>query len=576
MNHTEKLTRYVGNFVDELVCSGLEHVVLSPGSRSTPLAMMMREHEAIKEHIVVDERGAAFFALGMAKETKKPVAIVCTSGTAAANYFPAIVEAKYARVPLIVLTADRPHELRAVGASQTIDQVAMYGNFVHDFTEMALPEATEEMLRYVRQKASRAVRIAMGEVPGPVQLNFPFREPLVPDFSLDNIWGSERETAYNPVFSGEKRLSSVELQELAGFLQANRKGVLVCGPQVDPALGEAISKLSKTLNIPVLADPLSQLRAGSHDKETVITAYDAFLRTEKVRTKYKPDYIIRFGAMPISKNYLFYVTEHGHVPQFVVDTTEAVREPTNDDSNYILADAARFCEDILPYIEKKQDPRWLQQWQKAEGIARGVLQSVSEANLTEGIAIREVSATVENDSIIFVANSMPVRDLETFFKVSDKNIEIHANRGVSGIDGTIATALGMAAASSKHVTLMIGDLSFYHDMNSLLIAKQYGIQMTILLINNDGGGIFSFLPQSKEEKHFEALFGTPLGIDFVHAVKMFGGVYEKVTDAEQLISAYEASLRTEGLTVLEVETDREENVHWHRALWDEIMKQVQA
>src|SRR5699024_4808791 len=176
---------------------------------------------------------------------------------------------------------------------------------------------------------------------------------------------------------------------------------------------------------------------------------------------------------------------------------------------------------------------------------------------------------------MFVANSMPIRDVENFFKATGKNIEIHANRGVSVIDVTNATALGMAAASGKHVTLMIGDLSFYHDMNSLLIAKQYGIQMTVLLINNDGGGIFSFLPQSKEEKHFEALFGTPLGIDFVHAVKMFGGVYEQVTDAEQLATAYEASLKQEALTVIEVQTEREENVRWHRALWDEIMKQVE-
>src|SRR5699024_8259211 len=185
--------------------------------------------------------------------------------------------------------------------SQTSAQVDMYGKFVHDFTEMALPEATDEMLRYERQKASRAVRVAMGEVPGPVQLNFPFREPLVPDFSLENIWGREREAAYNPVFSGDKRLSTAELQELARFLKAKRKGVLVCGPQVDVGLRETITKLSKTSNIPVLADPLSQLRAGTHEKQTVITAYDAFLRTETVRTKYKPDYIIRFGAMPRSE-----------------------------------------------------------------------------------------------------------------------------------------------------------------------------------------------------------------------------------------------------------------------------------
>lgn len=205
MNHTENVTRYVGNFVDELFRSGLTHAVISPGSRSTPLAMMLCEHKKIKEYVVIDERSAAFFALGIAKKTKKPVAIVCTSGTAAANYMPAIVEARYARVPLIVLTADRPHELRHIGASQTINQVGMYGDFVKIFEEMALPEGSDMMLDYVRQRAGRAYRIAEGPVAGPVHLNFPFREPLVPDFSLDNIWGKRKER-FNVLHTGKKRL----------------------------------------------------------------------------------------------------------------------------------------------------------------------------------------------------------------------------------------------------------------------------------------------------------------------------------------------------------------------------------
>src|SRR5690625_3739819 len=270
MNHTEKLTRYVANFVDELACSGLTHVVISPGSRSTPLAILFSEHERIKEWVLIDERSAAYFALGIAKKAKKPVALVCTSGTAAANYFPAIVEAYYARVPLVVLTADRPHELRSVGASQTIDQMNMYGKFVKDFKEMELPDDASYMLRYVRSRAARAVREAEQENEGPVHQNFPFREPLLPDLTLQNLWGEQDGSCYNQSYSGNRRLTGEQLTRLSEKIQQHKRGLIVCGPQVDESLGIAITALSEQLNIPVLADPLSQLRAGDHGQETII------------------------------------------------------------------------------------------------------------------------------------------------------------------------------------------------------------------------------------------------------------------------------------------------------------------
>ncbi|HLR70655.1 MAG TPA: 2-succinyl-5-enolpyruvyl-6-hydroxy-3-cyclohexene-1-carboxylic-acid synthase, partial [Pseudogracilibacillus sp.] len=271
MNHTEKLTRYTANFVDELVCSGLRHVVISPGSRSTPLAMLCSEHEEIDEWVLIDERSAAYFALGIAKEQKQPVALVCTSGTAAANYFPAIVEAYYARVPLVVLTADRPHELREVGASQAINQIDMYGKFVKDFLEMAPPEDTPEMIRYVRSRAAHAVQKAEQGNPGPVHLNFPFREPLLPDLSLDNLWGKQTDSCYNFPYEGTKRLYEYQLQILTEKIYGKQKGLFVCGPQVDEQLKEKITALSEKLQVPILADPLSQLRAGSHHKTTIIS-----------------------------------------------------------------------------------------------------------------------------------------------------------------------------------------------------------------------------------------------------------------------------------------------------------------
>lgn len=576
MSHIENLTRYTASFVDELVCSGLTHVVVSPGSRSTPLAVLCAEHQRIKEWVIIDERSAAYFALGIAKQTNKPVALVCTSGTAAANYFPAIVEAYYARVPLIVLTADRPHELRGVGASQTITQINMYGQFVKDFQEMALPDRSPEMLRYVRSSAARAVRKAMQGNPGPVHYNFPFREPLMPNVHMDGLWGERTGNCYNSVYDGKKRLQEQQLQLFVQKLATHKKGVIVCGPQVDESLGMHLTALSEQLQIPVLADPLSQLRAGGHGKNTIISTYDAMLRSKELRAKLTPDYIIRFGAMPISKNYLFYLEEHEDVLQIVVEDNESMREPTNHHSEYIFADGSLLCKDVLPLFRQvKRDDTWLSKWRKLNEIVMEELEDrEADALLTEGKAVQHVLQMIPNESVIFVANSMPVRDLDTFFTPNDKQMTVHANRGVSGIDGTVSSALGVAATTDKHVTLIVGDLSFYHDLNSLLVAKQYKIRLTILLINNNGGGIFSFLPQANEKKHFEALFGTPLNIDFEKAVSMYGGSYELVLNHASLEAALQKAYKISGLSVIEVQTDRAENVAWHRELFGKIEQRL--
>src|SRR5699024_9155743 len=307
MEHIEHLTRYTAHFVEELVRSGVTDVVISPGSRSTPLAMTMVEHSSLKAWVIIDERSAAFFALGLAKATERPVAIVCTSGTAAANYFPAVVEAHYSRVPLIVLTADRPHELRDVGAPQAIEQIKLYGDYVKWFQEMALPEATSNMLNYVRSKAVRAVYLAAEGNAGPVHLNFPFREPLVPDFTLENLWGKQDNlnNSYHAITTGKKELSDYQLEQIVDQLKNKKRGLIVCGPQVEKEFAQAISSLAFEWGLPILADPLSQVRSGNHFKDYVIEGYDAILRNETVRKQLKPDFIIRFGAMPVSKAYLF-------------------------------------------------------------------------------------------------------------------------------------------------------------------------------------------------------------------------------------------------------------------------------
>ncbi|NAO99360.1 2-succinyl-5-enolpyruvyl-6-hydroxy-3-cyclohexene-1-carboxylic-acid synthase, partial [Halomonas sp. MG34] len=466
MNPTEVLTRYTANFVDELSKNGVTDIVISPGSRSTPLAMTIAEHSDIKEWIVIDERSAAFFAMGIAKKTGRAVALVCTSGTAAANYFPAIVEANYSRVPLIVLTADRPHELRDIGAPQAIEQLKLYGDYVKWFQEMALPEASENMLSYVRNKSARAVFMANEGNPGPVQLNFPFRDPLVPDFSIENLWSNQSSDPRNHTVEGKKQLSTNQITSIIEKLKGKGRGLIVCGPQTDQELAQAVTQVAEAWGLPILADPLSQLRAGEHAKDLIVETYDAIFRDETLRNKLRPDYIIRFGAMPVSKPYLFYVNENKDIPQFVVENYTGFREPTGNNTEFIFSDAVLFCESLLS-IEYtfEQDKGWLEDWQSMNQVAKKHLLAEDGAEITEGEAVRALVDVIPESSSIYVGNSMAVRDLDTFFFTTPKHLSILANRGANGIDGMVSSGLG-AAITGAPVTLVVGDLSFYHDLNA--------------------------------------------------------------------------------------------------------------
>lgn len=574
MNHIENITRYTAQFVDELAVSGLKEVVISPGSRSTSLALPFCEHKGIREWVIVDERSAAFFALGMAKEAKRPVALLCTSGTAAANYYPAIIEAYYSRVPLIVLTADRPHELRDVGAPQAIEQDKIYGHYVKWFHDMALPEGSDQMLAYVRSKASRAVAVSQAGNAGPVQLNFPFREPLVPDFTLPNIWSRQTNKKYLPAINGVKRLAKRQLDELVEELSGKRNGVIICGPQTDQDLGKAIIVLARALQIPILADPLSQLRSGKHDKDLIIETYDTIFRDQKIREQLKPDYIIRFGAMPVSKTYLFYAEQHKDVLQIAVEPHEGYRDPTGNSVTYVQADPTHLCLDLADVLVQQSNEIWIDQWKKMNLITKKQLMKDLTTELTEGKVVLNLLEQTPHKTTLYVGNSMSVRDLDTFFMTTNKEINVLANRGANGIDGVISSALGAASTSEDPVTLLIGDLSFYHDLNGLLAAKKYAINITIVLINNEGGGIFSFLPQAKDKKHFEALFGTPLDINFEHAIKMYEGSYHLAKDENDLQQALKNSYEEKGFSVIEIKTNREENVAWHREKWASITKEL--
>lgn len=575
MDHTEKLTRYTAAFVDELVYNGLTDVVISPGSRSTPLAMLMCEHPDISEWILIDERSAAFFALGMAKAKQKPVALVCTSGTATANYFPAIIEAAYSYIPLVVLTADRPHELRDNGAPQAIEQINLYGSYSKWFHDMALPEGSPQMLSYVRHQAARAVQMSEMDNAGPVHLNFPFREPLIPDLTLDNLWGQSKKSTGEVTYRGSPILVREHLDFLMDTIHNKQSGLIICGPQDDPALADVIIALAEKIQVPVLADPLSHIRSGLHKKSVVIETYDALLRSSSFNNHIELDYVIRFGAMPVSKSLRQYIEKHPHIKQFVIESQQNFRNPTNQQATFIQADPIVFCESLSHIAsDNEKKSHWLSKWQKMNSLAKSILNSQHEM-FTEGSVVQTLFKEIPNDSILFVGNSMAIRDVDTFFMTTQKEIKVLANRGTNGIDGVVSSSLGAVASTKKHVTLLIGDLSFYHDLNGLLTAKQYNLNITIVLINNNGGGIFSFLPQASNGKHFEKLFGTPLDIDFKHAISMYGGSYELVETTELLHKSLKSSYQNKsGLNIIEVQTSREENVTWHRTLWESINQSI--
>ncbi|MBI4571084.1 MAG: 2-succinyl-5-enolpyruvyl-6-hydroxy-3-cyclohexene-1-carboxylic-acid synthase [Chloroflexi bacterium] len=579
------LHAFVGAFVDELARSGVVHACVCPGSRSTPLALLLRKHPGVKVWMHLDERSAAFFALGMAKAQRQPVAVLSTSGTAAVNFAPAVVEAYHARVPLLVLTADRPPELRDVGANQTIDQVRLYGSHVKWSVEVPLPEASKEAIRYARVLACRAAATARDGQPGPVHLNFPFREPLVPTGEEGEPAGArEKRLPYVSISEAPRRPAPAELAPLAAELRSRPRGVIVCGPQDDPAFPTAAVRLGEALGYPVLADPLSQVRCGPHHRRLVIDSYDAFLRDAELAEELAPDVVLRFGATPTSKALLQYLERHARSRQILVDGGDGWSDPDLVASDLLRADARSLCEALLAALPSpaRSDgvtgrSGWVERWVRTGQGTRAALQErLAEPGLSEPRVFSELAELLPDGATLFAGNSMPVRDLDAFFPGGGRRVRFLANRGASGIDGVVSAALGVSAVSEEPLVLVLGDLSFYHDMNGLLAAKRHDLSATIVLLNNDGGGIFSFLPQADELEHFEELFGTPHGLDVRHVAELYGLDYRMIDGWATFRSAVRESTASRGVTLLEVRTDRRANVALHRDLWAAVSEALRT
>ena len=580
-----------GAFIDELARCGLEHVCICPGSRSSPLAIAFARHPGIRTWVHLDERSASFFALGMALATGKPVALVCSSGTASANFFPAVVEARYGSVPLLALTADRPPEMVDWGALQTIDQTRMYGSHVKWSVNMPPPEATTEIMSYTRSVACRAYFSAGSAPAGPVHVDFPFREPLepvaapsdfpasVPEQDMAAWQGREdgRPFVFSPDYESRPRLE--DIQQLAADLAGTERGLIVCGPQNGSMPTEAVTELAWKLGYPLLADALSGLRCGPHDRSLVIDNYDAFIRDDELADSLAPELVIRLGALPVSKPLTQYLEKNKQARHILVDESHDWRDPFRLTSQLFPVSPALFCESLSPALHVgRSDGEWSRRWRRIAGSSRAALDEALDecGEMFEGKVFSRLAALLPDDSVLFAGNSMPIRDMDSFFPSTDGSIRFMANRGASGIDGVVSSALGVAAVSGKRVVLVIGDISLYHDMNGLLAAKAHGLDATIIVLNNNGGGIFSFLPQADYQDVFETYFGTPHGLTFRAAAEMYGLDYSLADDWETFDRSVQKSLAGSGAALIEAPGDRERNVALHREVWETVSAGIKA
>lgn len=582
-------------FFDEVARSGVEHVCISPGSRSTPLAVVAGSTEGLSVWSHLDERSSAFFALGLAKASCRPVALVCTSGTALANYAPAVIEAHHAGVPLLILSADRPPELREWGAGQTIDQTKIFGSHVRYFAELPVPAAGSKMLRYARTLACRAVGESSGARPGPVHLNWPLREPLEPEKASDATdWsegdaiaaaGRADEQPYAHYKPEIKHVRAGTLDALAKTFSAIDAGVIACGVMDDPSFAEAVSKLSVELGWPLFAEPTSGLRSGPHTMHTpVVAGSDLFLRDPVFSKSHQPKAVLRFGATPVSKAFRLWLEAAPPEQMVVVSATQDWNEPSHLASEFVIADPTSFCEDLCEALESLGLRSNATEWGSSFGVAETRTQCVlkekleSDDRLLEPRATRMLCERLPEDALLYVSNSMPVRDLDAFMPVSEKRLRVLANRGANGIDGMVSSTLGAAASVQEHVCLLTGDLAFLYDIGGLLAAQRYNLRATIVVLNNDGGGIFSFLPVAAygEAVRFEELFTTPHGVDLSAVAPLYGLVHTKVSSWNDYVDAIDKSFVHPGVSVIEVPVDREANLEHFRALVKEVGAAVSA
>ena len=545
--------------VDELCRAGLTHAVLSPGSRSAPLALALRRESRVRLHVVIDERSAAFVAVGIARATRVPALVLCTSGTAAANFHPAVIEADQGRVPLLVVTADRPEELRATGANQTIDQVKLYGAAVRFYAEIAAPDNPRG---WWRSLAGQAFAAASGSPPGPVHLNVALREPLVdaqaepPD---PTAAGREGGREWTEVTVEARRPAASLVRALGAEIGATERGLIVAGDgdlDADPVL-----ELAEKAGWPLLAEPSSGARWGPD----AISSFDGLLRSPEFAAAHRPEFVLRFGKPALSRALSGFLGPN--VDQVLIDRDGTRLDPERALSRIVAVDEGLLCRELSERLEPAPESSWLQSWRAAEKAARAAIDRVldSEDTPSEPRTARDLAALAPTGGVLVAASSMPVRDLNSFM-APRKDLRVLGNRGASGIDGFVSTAVGVALASTTRTLALAGDLSLLHDQNGLIGHRD--VNLGLVVVNNDGGGIFSMLPQVGLPDGFEELFGTPHGLDLAALAHLYGLSYRRLERASELGEA----IGGEGLVLVEVRTERAANAELHRRLWAAVAK----
>jgi 2-succinyl-5-enolpyruvyl-6-hydroxy-3-cyclohexene-1-carboxylate synthase len=557
-------TAFAHALVDEWARAGVHEACVAPGSRSAPLALALAAQDRIRVHVHLDERSAAFFALGTAKESGIPAVVLCTSGTAAANFHPAVLEASHARTPLIVCTADRPPELRDTGAGQTVDQLDLYGRAVRWFCEVGVPDDHAGAGTTWRSVAARAVAESVGPPAGPVHLNLAFREPLVPTSApLVDAPGRADGRPWTSVTRPTRAPDEETVARIAGAVRDQPRGLIVAGWGSD-APAEAVDRVAEGAGWPVLADPISGLRRGPH----AVSTYEALLRSPGFADRNRPDLVLRLGAAPTSKPLTRWLGPE--VSQLLVDPDGAWLDPGRGVAERLAVDAGPLLVALATALAPPpvRDGAWTRAWRAAEDAARAALDDLLDGWEApfEGRVARDTIDALPDGATLVVASSMPVRDVEAFARPRT-GIRMLANRGVNGIDGFVSTVLGAAAVSAGPTVALLGDLCLLHDANGLAGAVRRGLDATFVVLDNDGGGIFSFLPQAELPQHFEVLFGTPHGIDLAALAATHGIPAARVEKAGEVVPAVEAAIAAGGVRLVIVPTDRGDNVARHRDVW---------
>ena len=545
-----------------MATAGVQRVVISPGSRSTPLVLAASRHPHIRTWTQVDERCAAFFALGLAKENASPVALVATSGSAPANWYPAVIEANHSGIPLILLSADRPPELHDCGANQSINQTHLFNRQVRGFFDPGPARTGAAALAQINSLGIKAAELASGSNPGPVHINLPFREPLIPaaipspQISHNTLAPPQQQTISDPA----------QIRRILAIL-ATGCGIIICGPSSPEGdFAPVVTELARRLRTPILADPLSNLRFGVHAQSNIICRYDAFLRQQDFVQHSKPDWVLRFGAMPVSTSLGKYL-EHSSPTTILCAPRGDWPDPLHQTSEMVRSGAIDLCNLIMAEGPSANEDGWLKRFKQEEERVGRIRMSNDTDLPFEDRVVEDLIQALPADSTLFCSNSMPIRQLDSWSGSGVKPLRILANRGASGIDGNISTMLGIAASAHTRVFGLLGDLACYHDMNGLLAAAD--ADGVVVVLNNNGGAIFGYLPQAGLEQ-FEQHWLTPTNLDFSKIAALFSLNFHRVTRQSSFSSTVSAAMQEPGLSLIEVVLERKQSMNRQLEYWASV------